>query len=130
MVTTGLETAPAALGPADALRLLVAETPTDERLVGAWRWQVRRGLAPLRDSVVGHTDVGGSGLDARRGGCLRGQATLASRISALAPRVLHDPDVGRLRRDLRLLLDDVRRHEQRCRDLAYDEVELELGGSE
>ena len=40
------------------------------------------------------------------------------------------PDVERRVRELKRLLADIAHHVQRLHDLAYDEVELELGGSE
>jgi hypothetical protein len=129
MSTTGLEH-PAVFGPEQTLRRLLAEVPGADQGLGAWRWQVRRQLAPLFDAVARPGGPTGDGLAARSGGCVREQAALGRRIAALAPRVVGDTDVARLCHELRLLLDDVRRHEQRCHDLAYDEVEMELGGSE
>jgi hypothetical protein len=38
--------------------------------------------------------------------------------------------VDRVREELRRLVADIARHVQRINDLVYDEVELELGGSE
>lgn len=130
MPMTAPDTAPADSGPGRALHDLLAERPLSERGLGAWRWQVRRHLAPLRDLVVTPSGPAEDGLAARRGGCERDRALLVRRLSDLGPRVLHDTDVERLASDLRHLLDDVRHHAQRCNDLAYDEVELELGGSE
>ena len=45
-------------------------------------------------------------------------------------QVLADPPVEDLRDRMLRLLVDVEHHLQRRRDLAWDEVELELGGSE
>ena len=44
--------------------------------------------------------------------------------------MLESPDVDGVRDELHRLLVDVTHHVQRLNDLAYDEVELELGGSE
>ena len=67
---------------------------------------------------------------------LRGRTTLLLRLRVMGGQVLERPDpddpddTEALRADLRRLVDDVRRHAQRLNDLAYDQVELELGGSE
>jgi hypothetical protein len=98
---------------------------------GTWRWTVRQRLAGVRDLLVNqstwHED---SWLAARGGAMLRERNALLARVSALGARVLQDADVAALDRDLRRLVVDVAHHLQRLHDLAYDEVEYELGGSE
>ncbi len=130
MLMTGSDTTSAAPGSGPSLRDLLAARPTSDQGLGAWRWQVRRQLAPLRDVLASPAGPAEDWLAARRGGCQRERTVLVRRLAELSPRVLHDTDLPRLTSDLRHLLDDVRHHEQRCNDLAYDEVELELGGSE
>jgi hypothetical protein len=44
--------------------------------------------------------------------------------------VLETPDVEATRLELKRLVIDVNRHVQRLNDIAYDEVEMEIGGSE
>ncbi|MCW2792946.1 MAG: hypothetical protein JWO76_2044 [Nocardioides sp.] len=98
---------------------------------GNWRWLVRQRMAAVRDVLVSegaHPDDGW--LAARGGTVLRERNTLLVRLSALGPQVLESPDVERVRVELKRLLVDVGHHVQRLHDLAYDEVELELGGSE
>ena len=99
--------------------------------IGQWRWRVRQQMAAVRDALVAE---GGNGADgwtaAREGGMLRERNALLSRIGALGPRVLEHPDPEVVRLDLQRLLVDVGHHAQRLHNLAYDEVELELGGSE
>jgi hypothetical protein len=98
---------------------------------GTWRWTVRQRLAGVRDLLVSqstwHED---SWLAARGGAMLRERNALLAQVSALGTRVLQDPDVAALDHDLRRLVVDVAHHLQRLHDLAYDEVEYELGGSE
>lgn len=98
---------------------------------GTWRWTVRQQLAGVRDLLVNestwHED---SWLAARGGAVLRERNALLTRVSVLGARVLDDPDVEGLRADLRRLVVDVSHHLQRLHDLAYDEVEYEVGGSE
>ena len=99
--------------------------------LGAWRWGVRQRMAAVRDALVAETGHGGEGwLAAREVGVLRERNMLLARLSALGPDVLENPDVDEVRLDLHRLLVDIGHHVQRIHDLAYDEVELELGGSE
>jgi hypothetical protein len=88
-------------------------------------------MAAVRDALLAETGHGEEGwLAAREIGLLRERNTLLGRLSTLGPQVLENPDVDEVRTDLHRLLVDVSHHIQRVNDLAYDEVELELGGSE
>lgn len=107
-------------------RSALSDAPTIE----AWRWQVRRMLSELRDLLAVDSGPYGGWLAAREAGMLRERNALLGRVAALGPQVLRDPSGDQLRTELRRLLVDVDRHLQRRRDLAWDEVELELGGSE
>lgn len=99
--------------------------------LGNWRWTVRQRLTGVRDLLIREYDVSENGwLSARRGSMLRERTSLLMRVSDLGPRVLEEPDVDSIRNELLRLLGDVRHHLQRLRDLAYDEVEMEIGGSE
>ena len=61
---------------------------------------------------------------------LRERNALLARLGTLGPQVLEHPDTDAVHADVQRLLVDVGHHAQRLHDLAYDEVELELGGSE
>lgn len=65
-------------------------------------------------------------LAARGAGVLRERDALLARLGALEGR--HRRSLAA--RELERLVIDVEHHLQRRRDLAWDEVELELGGSE
>ncbi|MFC6344627.1 hypothetical protein ACFP8W_21775, partial [Nocardioides hankookensis] len=67
---------------------------------------------------------------ARQGGMLRERNALLARVGSLGSRVLEHPVPDAVHLDVQRLLVDVGHHAQRLHDLAYDEVELELGGSE
>ena len=69
-------------------------------------------------------------LVARGGAAIRERNALLERLTALGTPVLESAEVDRVRSDMKRLLTDISHHFQRLHDLAYDEVELELGGSE
>jgi hypothetical protein len=99
--------------------------------LGNWRWLVRQRMAGVRDALVGEAAGSDDGWLAARGGtAFRERNALLSRLSTLGPQILETPDVEATRIELKRLVMDVQRHVQRLNDLAYDEVELELGGSE
>jgi hypothetical protein len=99
--------------------------------LGNWRWLVRQRMAGVRDALVGEAAGSDDGwLAARGGSAFRERNALLSRLSTLGPQILETPDVEATRIELKRLVMDVQRHVQRVNDLAYDEVELELGGSE
>ena len=98
---------------------------------GNWRWVVRQRLGAVRDALIAEGDHSQDGwLAARGGNIIRERNALLTRVSALGPTVLESPDADEIRIELRRLLREIVRHVQRMHDLAYDEVEIELGGSE
>jgi len=104
--------------------------------VSTWRWQVRQRMAAVRDLLVAEAcrpDRGGGadgGLEARGAAARRQRDALLRRLGELGPRVLGDADPRPVRDELRRLLVDVHHHVQRTSDLAYDAVEMELGGGD
>ncbi|MGI8645053.1 MAG: hypothetical protein ACR2JD_01835 [Nocardioides sp.] len=104
---------------------------TSQAALGTWRWTVRQRMGSVRDLLVSEsTQHQDTWLAARGGLMLRERNALMGRLSDLGPRVLEHPDVEVVRVELKRLLADVAHHVQRLHDLAYDEVEMELGGSE
>ncbi len=98
---------------------------------GQWRWRVRQQLAAVRDLLVAEAGSTADGWTvAREGTVLRERNALLIRVGTLGVQVLEHPDPDLVHAELRRLLADLGRHVQRLHDLAYDEVELELGGSE
>jgi len=128
----GPAAAPAGLAPAVLGLRRALDAPRSEGIArGSWRWTVRQRMAALRDALVDEVEASEDGwLAARSGGMLRERDALLARLSALGPQVLESPDVERVRSDLERLLTDIAHHVQRLHDLAYDAVELELGGEE
>ncbi|MGZ4447079.1 MAG: hypothetical protein ACXVWZ_09200 [Nocardioides sp.] len=99
--------------------------------LGNWRWVVRQRMAVLRDALVAEGEHSQEGWLAARGGTvLRERNALLGRLSALGPHVLETSDAEEVRLELKRLLRDAARHVQRLHDLAYDAVEMEIGGSE
>ncbi len=99
--------------------------------LGNWRWTVRQRMAAVRDALFGEVGDPDDGWLAARGGtAFRERNVLLGRMIEIGPQVLESPDVEAIRLELKRLLADIGRHMQRLNDLAYDEVELELGGSE
>jgi hypothetical protein len=122
---TGL---PAAM---QSLRLAVDAYGNPGASLGQWRWRVRQQMAAVRDALVAEAGNGADGWTvAREGGMLRERNALLARLGTLGPRVLEHPDLEVVHVDVQRLLVDIGHHAQRLHDLAYDEVELELGGSE
>ena len=108
------------------------EAPRQEGIaLGNWRWVVRQRMTAVRDVLIAESAQDRDGwLAARGGSLLRERNALLARLSSLGPQVLERPDVEELRGELMRLTIDIGHHLQRLSDLAYDEVELELGGSE
>jgi hypothetical protein len=103
----------------------------DGAALGNWRWVVRQRMAVVREALVGETSSPDDGWLAARGGtAFRERNTLLARLGELGPRVLQSPDVEAVRVEAKRLLVDIGRHVQRLHDIAYDDVEIELGGSE
>jgi hypothetical protein len=103
----------------------------DRDALGAWRWSVRRQLVPVRDRLRReHPDRREAWLSARASRTLRERDELLARLNALAAQVLVATDVDDVADQLSRLLVDIGHHHQRVHDLAYDDVELEIGGSE
>jgi len=117
----------------DALRALeqAIAPPRPGTPVGNWRWSVRQRLTGVREAlVIEDAGIDNTWLAARTGTALRERHTLVSRVVSLGSDVLDRPDMDRLRLELRRLVTDLNHHLQHLNDLAYDDVELELGGED
>jgi hypothetical protein len=103
----------------------------DRDNLDAWRWTVRRQLVPVRDRLLReHGARREEWLSARASRALNERDLLLSRLNRLASQVLVTRDVDAVAAQLSRLLGDIEHHVQRLHDLAYDDVELEIGGSE
>ncbi|GAB3246723.1 hypothetical protein [Nocardioides dilutus] len=99
--------------------------------LGNWRWVVRQRMGVVRDELLGEKAGSKDGwLAARGGAAFRERNALLSRLTELSAGVLETPDVEATRLELKRLVVDINRHMQRLNDIAYDEVAMEIGGSE
>ncbi len=99
--------------------------------VEAWRWTVRRRLVPVRDRLVAEPlHRRDAWLSARAACVVRERDALLARLHHLSHEVLVASDVEAVAAQLSRFLVDLEHHRQRLHDLAYDDVELEIGGSE
>lgn len=125
VTTTGMSAA------IQGLREALEASRTPGATPESWRWLVRLKMAGLRDALDAEASIADEGwLAAREGSVLRERSALLSRLSALGPQVMESPAIDEVRRALERLLTDIAHHVQRLHDIAYDHVELELGGSE
>lgn len=100
-----------------------------ERRSGPWSWQVRQHLGQVRHALECDRVRSFDGwLNARASHTDRVRRQLMARISAITDQ--EQPDADRLRGLAARLLTDLEHFQQRVRDLNYDAVALEIGGSE
>lgn len=104
------------------------------RLPGAlapWRHAVDEQLGSLFDCLTREGPVANEGWLADRSLTLRRERNaLLGRISGLSARLGHTPESDLIRMELKRFLVDCNHHVQKLHDLAYDDVEFEVGGSE
>ncbi|MEI5673260.1 MULTISPECIES: hypothetical protein [unclassified Nocardioides] len=135
-----MATSPTPLAGGMTTRLTLALQGLDQALdaprqqgvpLGNWRWVVRQRMAALRDALAGESVGTDDGWLAARGGtAFRERNVILGRLNRLGSVVLETEAVEDVRIELKRLVGDVHHHVQRLNDLAYDDVELELGGSE
>lgn len=115
----------------DALAHVVTDL---ERLVGGplgiWRSVVLKRLTEIREILLQGSSAETDWLQPRRTTMARQRASLLDRVDAERHRVRTLADVESVSHDVRRLVTDVRHHLQRVHDVAWDEVEAEVGGSE
>lgn len=111
-------------------RLLEDLECLDGAPLGLWRTTLLWRLGDLCEVLTRESVEPGGWLTARRDAARRERTALLDRLSSQRVQVRGVEDVDRVSYELRRLVADVRHHLQRLRDLSYDEVECELGGSE
>lgn len=107
------------------------DSPRIHGALEPWRRAVGDSMLILRECLTREAAVADDGWLADRSRLMqRERRALLGRLSALRVRIEHAIEVDPLRMELKRLLVDVNHHVQRVHDLAYDEVEMEIGGSE
>lgn len=117
-----------------ALELAIQEfrrTVSADRSNPGWRWSVRQRLSTVRDAVRDEAFWSRDGwLAARCASGDRERSQLLRRITLAGTGLLDRLDLDRVAAELDRLADDVDRYGRRMHALVYDDVALELGGSE
>lgn len=107
------------------LRRVLVEDPASPH----WSWRLRAQLAQVREALANDRVRSFDGwLNARASSTDRTRRQLMARVTAAVTQDLQSPD--RARWIVGRLLQDLEHFRQRLADLAYDSVELEIGGSE
>ena len=110
---------------------LLARGPAGNAQDRAWRWEMHRALTGERTDLSGEQPrVREQWLAARGRRVADERDRLLARVSAAGSATLHAQDLTELGTDLHRLGSDLARLAQRLTDLAWDDVELEIGGSE
>lgn len=115
----------------DALDALVADLEDlAARPPHVWRRELLERLDRARTLLASESREPDDWLQARRSTLLRERNALLDRITVTRHRVMGEEDVDRVAYDVRRLAACLRRHLQRVSDVAWDEVEFEVGGSD
>jgi hypothetical protein len=97
----------------------------------SWRDIVRHRARQVADALTAESPVAReSWLSARAGHLDRERNRLLARLSVLGSLLCESTDLDQVRDSLSRLALDVRHHHQRMNDMAYDELALDVGGSE
>lgn len=96
----------------------------------AWRWHARQELSRVREVLATVPVAGGAHVAARSLTTRTERKALLAQIGALGPRITSSEEVGAVVQEVHRLVRDLIHHVQRVNDLAWDSVEMELGGSE
>jgi hypothetical protein len=101
------------------------------RLQQSWGHIVRRRAAQVAEALTAESPVAvDSWLSARAGQLERERNRLLTRLSVLGTLLAESTDLEKVRDGLCRLVLDVRHHHQRMNDLTYDELALDVGGSD
>lgn len=111
-------------------RLVTAVGRAHAQAPEVWRRTVLGCLDEVSALLVREPARPADWLQARRAHVARERTVLLDRVGLQRSQVQGSRDLDRLAHDLRRFAEDLRHHLQHVRDLAYDEVEYEVGGSE
>jgi hypothetical protein len=101
------------------------------RFQQSWGYIVRQRARQVADALTAESPVAlDSWLSARAGHLDRERNRLLARLSVLGTLLYESTELDQVRESLARLVQDVRHHHQRVNDLVYDELALDVGGSE
>ena len=104
---------------------------TPPRLQQSWRYLVKQRLTWVDAALAADNQHDADPwLQPRLDGLHRERARLMRRTSVLAGTVCDAVDLAPVRESLARLVRDLERYQQRVNDLAYDAVDMDVGGSE
>jgi hypothetical protein len=116
---------------AHALDGLERAVLTPPRLQQSWRYLVKQRLTWVEAALAADgTDDAEPWLQPRRDRLRRERTQLRSRTSLLAGTICETLELEQARRSLARLVQDLQHYQQRVNDLAYDAVDMDVGGSE
>jgi hypothetical protein len=106
------------------------DSPRVHGALGPWRKAVGDRISFVRDCLTREGPVASEGWLADRSRQMaRERHALLARVLTVSAR-LEQSEVDLLRMEIKRLMVDINHHVQRLHDLAYDDVEMEIGGSE
>ena len=101
------------------------------RSASNWRWLLRQNLSSVREALSDDTFRSWDGwLAARSGSAERERIQLLRRVQSIGAGVLDRLDADVVATEVARLLRDIDHYRQKIRDLVYDSVAMEIGGSE
>jgi len=106
------------------------DAPRVPGALGPWRKAVSDRSAFVRDCLNREGPVASEGWLADRSKLMaRERHSLLDRVLTVSAR-MEQSEVDLIRMEIKRLMVDINHHVQRLHDLAYDDVEMEVGGSE
>jgi hypothetical protein len=116
---------------AHALDGLERAVTTPPRLQQSWRYLVKQRLTWVGTALASEGAADEEPwLQARAAQLLRERARLQGRTAMLAGTICDAVDLDPVRQSLARLVADLQHYQQRVNDLAYDAVDLDVGGSD
>jgi hypothetical protein len=104
---------------------------TPPRLQQSWRYLVKQRLNWVDAALASDASPDAEPwLQPRLEGLHRERARLMGRTSLLASTICEAVDLEPVRESLARLVHDLERYQQRVNDVAYDAVDMDVGGSE
>lgn len=109
----------------------LSRTAVGKRAAANWRWLMRQQLSVVREALSEERFAAWDGwLAARSWSMERERRELVRRATTIGTGVLDRLEPERITHEVQRLIEDIEHYRQKVRDLVYDSVNLEIGGSE